>query len=135
MPADRATSDTDTPGSSDAATRRSFSSRDQRRRLSTDVITSTRGIVIGLLLGLSLGLPMFALSLQGGSHRRDTLLHHQRKTRKALPHVGVACRQPHPHAVRTRDHRDSSASSTRRSASASTSRSTRTRRPPPSSIS
>src|SRR5690606_32851674 len=73
MPADRATSETDTPGSSDAATRRSFSSRDQRRRLSTDVITSTRGIVIGLLLGLSLGLPTFALSPQGGLHRRGTL--------------------------------------------------------------
>src|SRR5690606_24995597 len=72
MPADRATSETDTPGSSDAATRRSFSSRDQRRRLSTDVITSTRGIVIGLLLGLSLGLPTFALSPQGGLHRRGT---------------------------------------------------------------
>lgn len=43
-----------------------------RRRLSTDVITSTRGIVIGLLLGLSLGLPTFAISLQGGIHRRGT---------------------------------------------------------------
>ncbi|BBD36221.1 FAD-dependent oxidoreductase [Aminobacter sp. Y103A] len=72
MPADRATSDTDTSGSRDAATRLSFSSRDHRRRLSTDVITSTRGIVIGLLLGLSLGLPTFALSPQGGPHRRDT---------------------------------------------------------------
>src|SRR5690606_26775740 len=38
----------------------------------TDVITSTRGIVIGLLLGLSLGLPTFALRPQGGRHRRDT---------------------------------------------------------------
>jgi len=36
------------------------------------VITSTRGIVIGLLLGLSLGLPTFALSPQGGLHRRNT---------------------------------------------------------------
>lgn len=72
MPADRATSDTDTSGSNDAATRCSFSSRDHRRRLSTDVITSTCGIVIVLLLGLPLGLPTFALSLQGGSHRRDT---------------------------------------------------------------
>src|SRR5690606_35178676 len=73
MPADRATSEAVTPGSKDATTRRSFSSRDQRRRLSTDVITSTRGIVIGLLLGLSLGLPTFALRPQGGRHRRDTL--------------------------------------------------------------
>src|SRR5690606_24007687 len=72
MPADRATSEAVTPGSKDATTRRSFSSRDQRRRLSTDVITSTRGIVIGLLLGLSLGLPTFALRPQGGRHRRDT---------------------------------------------------------------
>lgn len=52
MPAGRATSDAVTPGSNGAATRRSFSSQDRRRRLSTDVITSTRGIVIGLLLGL-----------------------------------------------------------------------------------
>src|SRR5690606_8215719 len=73
MPADRATSEAVTPGSKDATTRRSFSSRDQRRRLSTDVITSTRGIVIGLLLGLSLGLPTFALRPQGGRHRRDTV--------------------------------------------------------------
>src|SRR5690606_28115190 len=74
MPADRATSEAVTPGSKDATTRRSFSSRDQRRRLSTDVITSTRGIVIGLLLGLSLGLPTFALRPQGGRHRRDTVM-------------------------------------------------------------
>ena len=45
-----------------------FSSRDHRRLLSTDVISSTRGIVIVLLLGLSLGLPTFTLSRQGGHH-------------------------------------------------------------------
>src|SRR5690606_34614516 len=85
MPADRATSEAVTPGSKDATTRRPFPSRDQRRRLSTDVITSTRGIVIGLLLGLSLGLPTFALRPQGGRHRRDTQLIVQRAM-KALDH-------------------------------------------------
>src|SRR5258708_2966909 len=48
----RATSETLAPGASDAATSRSFSSCDQRRRRSTDVITSAREIVIALLLGL-----------------------------------------------------------------------------------
>ncbi len=62
MPAARATSETVMPGSKEAATSCSFSSHVQRRRLSTDVINSTLGIVIELLLGLSLGLPMFTLS-------------------------------------------------------------------------
>src|SRR5207244_10382309 len=43
------------PGSSAAATIRSFSARDQRRRRCTDVITST-ALVIGLALVLALGL-------------------------------------------------------------------------------
>lgn len=51
----RATSEAVAPGSSDAATSRSFSSCDHRRRRSTDVITSAREIVIALLLGLPLG--------------------------------------------------------------------------------
>src|SRR5260370_23240118 len=51
----RATSETLAPGSSDAATSRSFSSCDHRRRRSTDVITSALEIVIALLLGLPLG--------------------------------------------------------------------------------
>jgi hypothetical protein len=38
-----------------AATIRSFSARDQLRRLCTDVITSTCALVIGVVLGLSLG--------------------------------------------------------------------------------
>jgi hypothetical protein len=33
------------------------------------------------------------------------LLHQKREARKALPHVGVACRKPHPHSGRQRDHR------------------------------
>src|SRR5271167_4616077 len=39
-----------------AATIRSFSARDQLRRRCTDVITSTCVLVIGVVLGLSLGL-------------------------------------------------------------------------------
>src|SRR5262245_14308373 len=35
----------------------------------------------------------------------QNLLHLQRQRRKALPHVGVAGRKPHPHARRKRDHR------------------------------
>jgi hypothetical protein len=44
MPAERATSEAVIPGLNDAATSRSFSSPDQSRRRSTDVITSTRGM-------------------------------------------------------------------------------------------
>src|SRR5437660_5595731 len=54
IPASRATADAIAPGSSAAATIRSFSARDQRRRRSTDVITSTCVFVIGLSLGLVL---------------------------------------------------------------------------------
>ena len=54
MPASRATVDATAPGSIAAATIRSFSVRDQRRRRSTDVITSTSVFVIGLSLGLVL---------------------------------------------------------------------------------
>ena len=54
MPAARATSDATAPGSIAAATIRSFSVLDQRRRRSTDVITSTCVFVIGLSLGLVL---------------------------------------------------------------------------------
>jgi hypothetical protein len=46
IPAARATSDAIAPRSSDAATIRSFSETGQRRRRSTDVITSTRPFVI-----------------------------------------------------------------------------------------
>jgi hypothetical protein len=56
IPASRATSEATAPGSSAAATIRSFSARDHRRRRSTDVITSTCALVIVLALGLFLGL-------------------------------------------------------------------------------
>src|SRR5260370_42677106 len=69
----RATSETLAPGSSDAATSRSFSSCDHRRRRSTDVITSALEIVIALLLGLPLGPAAFASVKQGGPQRRNTL--------------------------------------------------------------
>src|SRR5215203_4334551 len=68
----RATSETLAPGSSDAATSRSFSSGDHRRRRSTDVITSALEIVIALLLGLPLGPAAFASVKQGGPQRRNT---------------------------------------------------------------
>src|SRR5215213_7867630 len=68
----RATSETLAPGSSDAATSRSFSSCDHRRRRSTDVITSAREIVIALLLGLPLGPAALASLKQDGLWRRDT---------------------------------------------------------------
>ena len=58
------------------------------------------------------------------------LLHLQRQARKALPHVGVAGRQPNPNPCRKCDH--GSVSSPRRirsRTSTSTSRSTMTRRP------
>src|SRR5882672_2993371 len=55
IPAARATSEALAPGSSAAATIRSFSARDQRRRRCTDVITSTV-LVIGVVLVIALGL-------------------------------------------------------------------------------
>jgi hypothetical protein len=79
MPANRATSDAVAPGE-DAATNPSFSSRDQHRRRSTGVISSTRGFVIELLptvtprtSNLRPQLPMFALNRQGGLQLSDTL--------------------------------------------------------------
>src|SRR5271165_2765868 len=56
IPASRATSEATTPGSRAAATIRSFSARDHRRRRCTDVITSTWVLVMELVLGLVLGL-------------------------------------------------------------------------------
>src|SRR5215216_3991724 len=56
MPAARATSEATAPGSIAAATIRSFSARDHRRRRCTDVITSTCAFVIGLALVIVLGL-------------------------------------------------------------------------------
>src|ERR1700752_3811517 len=70
----RATSETVAPGSNDAATSRSFSSCDHRRRRSTDVITSAREIVIALLLGLPLGPAALASVKQGRPQWRDTQL-------------------------------------------------------------
>src|SRR4029453_2489808 len=55
IPAARATSEALAPGSSAAATIRSFSARDQRRRRCTDVITST-ALLIGVVLVIVLGL-------------------------------------------------------------------------------
>src|SRR5271170_1892869 len=73
IPASRATSEATTPGSSAAATIRSFSARDHRRRRCTDVITSTCVLVIGLVLGLVPGLHPKSQPPQGGLHRGDTL--------------------------------------------------------------
>src|SRR3954452_23729697 len=56
IPGPRATSDAPAPGARPAATIRSFSARDQRRRRCTDVITSTCAFVIGVVLVLALGL-------------------------------------------------------------------------------
>lgn len=58
------------PGSNDAATSRSFSSRLQRRRLPPPpVITSNFAIVIVLLLGLFLGLHRYGERCEGGTPR------------------------------------------------------------------
>src|SRR6516225_4114241 len=74
IPASRATSEATTPGSSAAATIRSFSARDHRRRRCTDVITSTCVLVIGLVLGLVPGLHAKPQPPQGGRRRADTLI-------------------------------------------------------------
>src|SRR5882672_3772630 len=69
----------------------------------------------------------------------ELLLHQERQAIKASPHVGVARRQPHPHAGRKRDHdRRPFATSTATAAdtaAASTAPVIRTRVPPASSIS
>ncbi len=81
----RATSETVAPGSSDAATSRSTSC-DQRRRRSTDVITSTHEFVTALLLGLPLG-PAALASKQAGPQRpqrRDTFLPIKAQIARAL---------------------------------------------------
>src|SRR4051812_38706940 len=81
----RATSETLAPGSSDAATSRSFSPCDHRRRRSTDVITSAREIVIALLLGLPLGPATLASLKQDGLWRRDTRFRpNERRQRRRL---------------------------------------------------
>src|SRR5437764_5587526 len=96
----RATSETQAPGSSDAATSRSFSSCDHRRRRSTDVITSALEIVIALLLGLPLGPAAFASVKQGGPQRRNTFDDAGENTRPiegrlAAPNLWVkSCPQP-----------------------------------------
>jgi len=59
----------------------------------------------------------------------EHLLHAESQARKAAPHVGVASRQPYPHARGIGNHRRSRASTMRRSASTSTPASTMTRRP------
>src|SRR3984957_1798423 len=62
------------------------------------------------------------------------LLHQQCQTLHALAHIGVAGRDPDPHACRDRDHRRSRTLSTRASAAASTPASTMTRQSFPTTI-
>src|ERR1700677_1286476 len=84
----RATSETLAPGSRDAATSRSFSSCDHRRRRSTDVISSAREIVIALLLELPLGTAALAPLKQDGLWRRNTLRNGQIFPHVEIPAVG-----------------------------------------------
>src|SRR5260370_39701321 len=65
----------------------------------------------------------------------ERLLHLQRQSVHAAPHIGAADRQPDPDARGYGDHRRSSTSSTSRSAEALTPFPVRTRQPPTSSIS
>src|SRR5712664_649820 len=62
------------------------------------------------------------------------LLHKQRQTLHAFPHIGVAGSDPDPHACRDCNHRRSRTSSTRANAVASTPASTITRRSFPTMI-
>ena len=73
MPACFATSVALAPGSISAATHPSFSERDHRRRLSTDVMTSIRFMALWLSLVLATLSYAAALSSQGGPTRTDTL--------------------------------------------------------------
>src|SRR5580658_7183382 len=95
----RATSETLAPGSSDAATSRSFSSCDHRRRRSTDVITSALEIVIALLLGLPLGPAAIAFVKQGGPQWRDTELQTLVKARLSLIDVRMRLVSQSEHAA------------------------------------
>src|SRR5580700_6880731 len=94
IPASRATSEATTPGPSAAATIRSFSARDHRRRRCTDVITSTCVLVIGLVLGLVPGLHPNPQPPQGGRRRVDTQERRHRApiSTPTIPCVSVRCR-------------------------------------------
>ena len=61
----------------------------------------------------------------------------QRQTVEALPHIGVAGGQPHPHAARNRDHRRTAASAliTAETVAGSTTPEMRTRAPAANSMS
>jgi hypothetical protein len=71
-PASRATANATARGSSAAATIRSFSARDLRRRRSFDVITPTCVFVVGLSSELSYEFAGLIPGAQDGLHRRDT---------------------------------------------------------------
>src|SRR3984885_3401454 len=73
MPACLATSVALAPGSISAATHASFSERDHRRRLSTDVMTSIRFMALWLSLVLATLSCSASLPSQGGEFRTDTL--------------------------------------------------------------
>jgi hypothetical protein len=72
MPACLATSVAFAPGSINAATRVSFSERDQRRRLSTEVMTSIRFMALWLSLVLATLSYAKPPRSQGGASRTDT---------------------------------------------------------------
>jgi hypothetical protein len=72
MPACLATSVAFAPGSINAATHVSFSERDQRRRLSTEVMTSIRFMALWLSLVLATLSYAKPPRSQGGASRTDT---------------------------------------------------------------
>ena len=123
-PGRRATSEATAPGSIAAATIRSFSARDQRRRRCTDVITST-AFVIGLVLVIVLGLAAnltparrpspeayeaIAIRHQGLAHPMDQFAQLTADRGPPCPSAGFpapigakSCTMPPQHRVRLND--------------------------------
>jgi hypothetical protein len=113
-------------------TRQRFGARRQQARTHGSADRDAKGFLHDLA-----GTGLYAAASRGPTTSQGVpwLVHHQRKSVEPFAHVGVARRQPHPHARRDWNHRRNSASTTRAGDDASTSAPTRIRSPLLSTIS
>jgi hypothetical protein len=103
IPASRATSEATAPGSSAAATIRSFSARDHRRRRCTDVITSTYCLVISASPRITPRTSPQRSIAQGGPHRTLTL-NLEKKFKESTGQRQVGLKHLSPFAVKRSQH-------------------------------